>query len=360
MKLLNLLLCLLMGATACLAQSISVVDSCDNSVISGASVFGNSGVILGMTDADGRFDGVSGKDFPLTVRCLGYESAVCDAGCETLRMSPVSFRLNDVVVTPLDRPVMHVLCYIREYSGCANATDTVQLYSEHMADYFITGEKVKKFKPQTKPRILNSRLYARMKTRDGRDSVFRPGYRDDSISWVDLLELPSVKVEESDAIRAGAASDVEQGKYWVKTRSRKSENMFVQDIDFLADSKEHSMSPAIFKLLGFTIDFHELRTSWAYRSNNTGVYTAQDLIYGTMATRVCGRGKWIRKAFNSDTPVDINGLFEVYPVDIEFLTVEEAKTMMRDDNATARMQPSPDALPLPAATQRLVELIDGK
>ncbi|WP_289685003.1 hypothetical protein [Paramuribaculum intestinale] len=360
MKVIISVICFLYAVCGAYSQTLTVVDSIDDSPVAGASVFGRGGVIIGTTGADGSLNGVSDADYPLTFRCLGYRSAVDTVGESIIRMIPESFELGEVVVTPLDRPVMHVLCYIREYSGTANATDTVQLYSEHMADYFIATTKIRKFKSQTKPRILNSRLYARMKTRDGSDSIFRPDYRDDMISWIDLVELPALKVEESEAIRSGAATDMEQGKYWVRARSRKTPGMFAQSTDYLADSKNHRMSPAIFKLLGFTIDFNRLDMSWAWRPNGHGVYTVQDLIYGTMSMEVRGRGKWIKKAFNSDTDVDINGLFEIYPVDIEYLTVEEAKTLMRDDMATAPMRRSPDALPLPAATQRLVDIVDGK
>lgn len=348
-----------MVAVGAFARGISVVDADDGEAVSGASVFGRGGIILGMTDADGRIDGLSDEDFPVTVKCLGYETALGSADLTELRLTPVSYELHEVEVTPADRPIMRLVCYIREYSGSANATDTVQLYSEHMADFFIPVAEVKKFKAQTRPRILNSRLYARSCKRDGRDSVYRPGYRDDTVSWIDMLELPVADVKESDAIRAGAGSDIRQGKYWIKQRSRKTDNIYTFTIDYLADNKDHRMSPALFKLLGFTLDFNELNTSWAYRPNKEGIYTPRDLVYGTMTMAVCGRGKWIKKAFNSDTPVDINGLFEIYPVESEYLTVDEAKALMRDDTATMPMRQSPDVLPLPAATQRLVELVDA-
>ena len=360
MKNFGLLVCFVMVAVGAFARGISVVDDGDGVAVAGASVFGRGGIILGMTDADGHLDGLSDEDFPVTVKCLGYETALASADQTELRLSPVSYELHEVEVTPADRPVMRLVCYIREYSGAATATDTVQLYSEHMADFFIPVAKVKKFKAQTRPRVLNSRLYARSRTRDGRDSVYRPGTREDAMSWVDMLELPVADVKESDALRAGAGSDIRQGKYWIKQRSRKTDNMYAFTVDYLADKKDHRMSPALFKLLGFTLDFNELNTSWAYRPNKEGIYTPRDLVYGTVTMSVRGRGKWVKKAFNSDTPVDINELFEIYPVETEYLTVEEAKALMRDDTAGMPMRQSPDVLPLPAATQRLVDALDSK
>ena len=45
-------------------------------------------------------------------------------------------------------------------------------------------------------------------------------------------------------------------------------------------------------------------------------------------------------------------------MDIWYL--EEAKALMRDDTAGMPMRQSPDVLPLPAATQRLVDALDSK
>jgi len=358
MKLFNLLLCLLVVVPCLLAHDVVVVDDEDGSRIVAASGFSNAGIIVGMTDADGRLSGISDSNYPLTVRCLGYEDGICTSDIDTVRLVPVAIELDDVVVTPADRPVMRVLCYIREYSGCANANDTVQLFAEHMADYFLTMHKVKKFKAHNSPRVLGSRLYARSRKHDGRDSIYRPEYSDDTVSWINLLTLPDMKVEESDVVKAGAKTDTVQGKYCVKIIDRKTDNIFVRSIDYLADSKNHTMSPMIFKLLGFTIDFNELYTSWAYRPGESGVYTMADLLYGTMSTKVLGRGKWIKKAFNSDTPVEINGLFEIYPVDVEYLTVEDAKESLANPPA-AKLIRSKIALPLPEATRNLVDAVDA-
>ena len=359
MKRLYFLLCALIAIPAVFASDIVVVDAEDANPVVAASVFSKSGVIFGMTDSDGRLTGLSENDYPIVVRCLGYSDAECNAQTDTVRLCTSAIELAGLVVTPADRPVTRVLCYIREYSGVANAKDTVQIFSEHMADYYIATQKVKKFKSHKTPRVLGSLQYARRKSSDGRDSIYRPDYRGDDVSWLDLLTLPDNRVEESEAVRMGARTDTVNGKYCVKKIVRKTDNMYVESIDYLADTKDHKLSPMMFKLLGFTMDFNDLYTSWAYMPNDGGKYSITDLIYGTMSTRVLGRGKWIKRAFNSDTPVEINGLFEVYPVEIEHLTVEEAREQL-DNPPAVQMRRSPNALPLPAATQRLVEAFNAQ
>ena len=51
-------------------------------------------------------------------------------------MTPDTFELQEVVVDPVDKPVLKLRCYIREYTTGTYGNDTIQLFGEYMADYF--------------------------------------------------------------------------------------------------------------------------------------------------------------------------------------------------------------------------------
>lgn len=345
-------------AVASKAESrLSVVDGEDSSPLAGATVFARSGVIIGMTDGKGEIIVPSANDYPLTVKCLGYEPAVCPTGISEARMSPSLFSLHEVTVTPVDRPVVRVICYIREYVSGATGTDTLTCFNEHMGDFFLPlRKKVKGFKAKPSPRFISSRLRSRMSDRNGLDSVFVPAYRDDSFSWEMVVGMPYGNVSESETIRAGARCDSVQGKHGLKRILRKSgASTYSIQTDYLADSKDHRLSPFIFKLLGMSIDFNELQGSWVYKANDKGVYTPADIVSGTFSLSVVGRGKWIKKAFKSDTPVQMYSFYEIYPVEAEYLTVDEAKALIKDDTLRMKITPSPNARPLEPGIQRIVD-----
>lgn len=347
----------LMMASMSANTPLRVVDNEDSSPVAHATVFGKSGVIIGMTDENGVVDIPIGDDFPVTVKCLGYEAAACGKSEKEVRLKHALFSLGEVVVTPVARPVVRLLCYVREYVSGATATDTMMCYNEHMADFFLAAEnKIKGFKAQPSPRFLCSRLYSRIKNASGVDSIFIPAYRDDIFCWENMVEIPSGCVSETEKIRSGAKLDSIPGKHGIKHRLRKNDlSTYVMHTDYLADSKSHRISPFIFKLLGLSIDFNELQGSWAYRCNDKGVYTPADIVSGTFSLSVTAKGKWIRKALKSPTPVGMYSFYEIYPVEVEYLTVEEAKDLLYDNPPRVSMAISPHAGPLDPAVRSMVD-----
>lgn len=335
---------------------ITVVDKEDSSPLAYATVFANSGVIIGLTDDDGKIEVQSANDFPVIIKCLGYEPFICYSNETCAEMAHSTYSLKEVTVTPVDRPVVRVICYIREYVSGATGTDTVMNYNEHMGDFFLPlRKKVKGFKAKSSPRFLTSNLYSRMSNSDGLDSIFVPEYRDDSFCWEMMVNMPS-GVPETDKIKSGAKTDSIPGKHGIKHIFRKNDSsLYSIQTDYLADSKNHKISPFIFKLLGFSIDFDELQGSWVYKANNKGRYTPADIVSGTFSLSVLGRGKWIKKAFNSDTPIQMYSFYEIYPTDIEYLTVQEAKDLINNAPTEVKMTVSPNARVLDPAIQRMVD-----
>lgn len=349
----------LIAMTAIAADKIYVRDAEDSSPLPGVSVFSSSGLILGATDIDGAIDSYSATDYPLTLKCMGYKPALCQHGQSEVSLVPESVELSAVTVTPADRPVVRVVCYVREYSSGGTSSDTVQMFAEHVGDLYYTTGKVKKFKAPGSFRPLVSRLYERHTDSHGLDSVAAPEFRDDMISWIDLVELPPHPIKESDVIAAGAATDTIQGKYGIKTLVRKTPSTYSMMEDALSDSKSHSMSPFLFKLLGMTIDITELQQTWAFKANDRGLYNPSDLKYGSLTMALTGKGKWIKKAFKSTTPVDMRAYFEIYPLRVEYLTAEEAREQVKGNPPAERFERSEAATPLPKATQDLVDRVNA-
>lgn len=335
---------------------IRVLDEEDGTPLAASTVFSKSGVIIGITDNDGFITVTNDRDFPITVRCVGYQPFTATKGMEEIKLSPASFTLNEIIATPVDRPIYRVVCYIREYLSGATGTDTLMCFNEHMADFFILRrDKVKGFKAHTHPRFLTSKLYTRKTDSSGLDSIYSPKHRDESISWESFLTYPTWILPETDPIKNGARIDSVPGKYGVKQLLRKnSDSSFYTQIDYLADTKDHKLSPFIFKLLGMTVDLTELKDSWAFQPSDKGYYTPADIVSGIFSISVLGKGKWIKKAFKSDSPVLMNNVYEIYPIEFEPLTVEEAKAYLKEKPKT-KMTVSQNATPLSPAIQKLID-----
>lgn len=340
------------------ADKIRVADADDRMPLQGATVFSRGGTILGITDNNGEIEISSAKDYPLQISCMGYNPMIADNSISTVLMSPAIYQLKELVVTPTERPVERVICYMREYLTGVAGKDTVIYYNEHIADYFLTSGNVKGFKQRATPRILSSRLHAKISNEEVNDSIFTPKYRDDTLAWEVFAWLPSGSNNASEILKGESTAKIE-GKYSTREWLKDTPLTMTVKKDNLADTKEHSISPVIFKLIGFTVDFNELMSTWVYAHNDSGIYTINDLISGNMSCKVLGRGKWIKKAFNTSEPVEMKANYEVYPLEIQHLTVEEAKDLLKNA-PSPEIITSPNATPLPPEIQRIVTIAGSK
>ncbi len=70
-----------------------------------------------------------------------------------------------------------------------------------------------------------------------------------------------------------------------------------------------------------------------------------------------GRGKWLKKAFGTSYPIEMDNYIELYPVDIQHLTVSEYKE--RKDEFDRIPFQLPEAVqPLSPSIKTLVDRID--
>lgn len=345
---------------AMIAGRVIVVDGSDGSPVIGATVFSSSGLILGATDADGNTPDVNEGSYPLTIHSLGYKEGIAATPGDTLMMDAAAYDLPPVTVMPGERPITRVVCYVREYSTGATDRDTLKMYSEYMVEsYHIDeGTKVKGYhKYDFVPKTRTERRFAHYTGADGRDSVATPE-DDEYISFMNfLVSLPVDVFEEPDTIKNGALTDTVQGRYSPGIFYKKTPEFFVTSLDMLSNYKNHVYSPNVYKFFGLTIDIREMNLSFAYKANPSGKYNIHDFLYEISSANILGRGKWIKKAFKTKNPVEIDSNVEVYPVEINYLTVDEYKEQRKEHNKLEFRIPD-NALPVLPSVQRLIDRIN--
>ena len=141
-----------------------VVDAVSQLPVAAASIFDAAGNMVGFTWSDGLFSEVPESAYPVTLRCIGYEQLVIERPEDkTWEMTPMAYELEEVVIVPVKRNVLKQTFYVREYFSMSNATDTVTIFMEHMADRFVPTSKDAKFGGNSSLRILDTHHYSRYK-----------------------------------------------------------------------------------------------------------------------------------------------------------------------------------------------------
>lgn len=344
-------------------RNVTLADRQDRTPIAGASVISNTGLIIGTTNSNGQIT-VRNQDYPLSLRSLGYEALTySDSSSDTIFMSPATYILNEVVVTPADRPITRVVTFAREYCTGATATDTMQYYCEYMLEYYFADGKVKGYsKSHQSPNRLAAKRYGRISRADGTDSIMRPNSSDDitTLSFAtNLAFVPYDKKELTDAMMEGALTDTIAGKYFPKYTYRLNNGNFIIDFDALADHENHTFSPLMFKLLGLTMDMYRGNWTLIYRQNESGKHGIEDFIYNTANIHFLGKGKLLKKVIGIKDEIHIDCFLEQYPVEIEHLTPEEYLEQKKTYNQHREPFQIPQNLqPLPPSIQNLLNRIE--
>lgn len=339
-----------------------VWDKSESSPVIGASVISSKGIILGTTDADGAIS-IDIRDYPLSLRSMGFEPLTVSHPADTIVMTPASYQLGEVVVTPEGRPITRILTYAREYCTSASPSDTLQLYSEGMFEYFLCEGKVKGYKKSdAKAKLRALRRFGRMANSAGLDSIMRPDGSGE-VTYLTFLtagvSLPEEETAEAPAMAAGETADTIRGKYYPKLIYRKSDNLFTVERDALADEKDHKMSPWFFKLLGLTMDIENATIKTAYNVSASGKYGLQDYVYSTCNLHILSKGKLMKKLLRTNGNINVDSYIEQYPVEIEYLTVDEYKELRKaEDDETLPITVPCFAQPLASPIQSLVDRIE--
>lgn len=350
------LLAVLLFSVASVSAQVRVVDATTNAPVSAASVFDVSGNMVGFTWSDGVLSDIPVSAYPITVRCMGYEQITIErAEDKAWPMNPIAYELEEVVIVPVERNVLKQLFYVREYFSMASKKDTLNFFKEHMADRFVPTSKDAKFRGDSSLRILTSRSYIRAQI-SGKDSII-----DDFQSDVSMLSIYEFEDEEVEAPESFLSSTntskiyEEPGKSGPISIFKQNAQTFSFSNDVLAAKKNHTWSPWPLKLLGYTLEFNQFFFSQTYRVNDKGVYLPKDLLEASFVMEADGRGKQFRKILKSDEPIVIRCMIELYVVNNDYLSKDEAKDESKQKPTNIQFE-IPSTIPaLNKATQEIVD-----
>ena len=348
-----LLFCILLYFCPVQAQE-RIIDTIDHSPISAASIFDTSGNMIGFTWSDGLFSEIPASAYPVTVRCMGYEQLVIERPeNKTWEMTPIAYELEEVVIVPVKRNILKQKFYVREYFSMSSETDTVTFFSEHMADRFIPTSKDAKFGGNTQLRLLESRQYGHYQL-FGQDSI-TTNPETMFPSMVTIFEPIDKEIAIPESFKKATKFHEVPGKSGMELIAKQNDQTFTISVDALADTKDHKISPWPLKLLGFTMEINQAYVTQAYRVNDKGIYQPKDLLEFSIVMQADGRGKYLRKALKSDKPVVIRCMVEMYIVDRDYFTKEEAKTAYKNKPTDVKFEIPSTVPPLNEATLRMVE-----
>lgn len=358
----KVLVSLLLLVTAAWAQArsvVTVIDSDDGAPVPGAVVVSAKGIIIGLTESDGTI-ATGENEFPLSIRSMGYQPVTVTSLTDTIVIHPASFNLNEVVVRPIDRPVMRVITYVREYTTGLTSKDTMLTYNEYMLEYFFVDGKVKGYKKSdATPRIRNIISYdyenvsgkIKYELSDDNDNAM-PEF------FMELMAAtPTGTITEPESMTQGAASDTIMGKHYPKYIWRRNGNLTTVQRDAVADKKNHSWKPWFLKLMGMTTDITSADWHHAFRTTDSGRYTIYDNIYSTANVACTLKGKMFKIVGGIDEDMDVNIYIEQYPVEITHYSVEEYRQMRENRSSRIPFQIPEHVLPMLPAAEELKERV---
>ncbi len=330
------------------AETITVVDAIDGTPISGATVFASSGMVLGYTDTDGNLNIESDSCFPLEVSSTGYSpEKVSEPG--TVAMQHLAYNLPELNVDAAARPVRRTICYVRQYVTTEVGADSAIFYNQMMMEFFDAPKKTKGFSKPSSPRILNQDFRCWEKdAAAGTDTVYSFDEREIWMEWDMFMKIPTDVPSKE-----GPELDVEQGEYTMRSLIRRTPTLLRQRIDYLADEKNHNFAPGLLKLMGLGIDMTRNEKSYIYDLTREGELTPEDLVGGKVDIEMAFTGRLFKKAMKNDSPVTIYISYEYYPVETEYLTVADAKAIMKDKDLTVPLRPGPLAPAPPESIRKL-------
>ena len=345
-----------------------VIDAVDSVAVVAATVFSDAGKLIGLTNEQGELPMAKNSDFPLTIRCIGYEAAeVATPQMATIFLTPQCFELGEAIITPAEPEVLQLTCYARSYQKVF--TDTCRLedtYAEHMVNIFVpvaTGKRAKKAKKAAdgRPRIIAERTWT-IRNVNGRDTLIKNEPNEPILITLGRLS------QETDTIPQRLLKSTEEqathsvkGKTGPKTVYSKTDDNLTVAHYHLAETKKGviSLPKAITFILGFDIDITQFYNTRSYNMNSTQAPTIKDLVSFATAIDATISGRLIRIAYDHKE-VKMSLHTEFYVVKTEYISAEAAKDRANLRLAAPKFEIPASAPKLDAATLELIRKVDGK
>lgn len=303
---------------------VVVIDSLSRMPLAGASVFNCRGHMVGVTDNDGKIPYVSPKEYPVSVRYLGYnERQALSVDIDTLFLQESALELPELTVETSRHRYLHMLAYVREYSTLTTYTDTVFLFREKSVDYMLPPVGKGRFRGWSTPRTLRSRSYYRFTDSSGLDSV--SSECEHHFSWSDRVGIPPVSRMPESIRGKEVAAAVLEGKYSPSETWTKDIDRVTVDVDVLALAAGRRWVPDMKAFLDGEMDFDRFRVRFSYGNVLGDSVAATDLTGFSFNIESYGRGRQMFMFGRGGEPYFVTTYAEVYFIDKEFITLKEAK-----------------------------------
>lgn len=328
-----------------------------------ASIIDRNGTIIALTGNDGTIPDLPTNAFPVTFSYMGYSPLEVHAVTNgNIGLTPKTFELSEVVISPGIRPLLHITGYMREYTSSFGSKDSLTIYKEAIVDFLIPIAKTKN-KGWQKPRILASNTYQRHTDAKGLDSVSN---NTDNIylmashlnvfpsSTSSMLNLPKKIANAS-----GVASETVYTKKNAKMDWQRNGDVIRLNHDGLTQFPNHIYTPNALKVIGATTDFTEVLTSYIFITNEgESAITPADLCQISLSLKMTGRGKAYKWAFDSQTPLDMRSYIEIYITDREYVSEEEGKKLKKNPPVVgSKIRAPKEATALHPGIQKIIKRV---
>lgn len=336
---------------------IKVVDATDKLPVAAASVFDATGNMIGMTTGDGSIPEITESKYPITIRCMGYESLTINTPQEkTLEMIPDVYELDELFVSTEKKDILKQTFYAREYFSMATSKDTITFFNEHLADRYLPLNSKAKLNVESNLRINSSNCYTHFQIEEQDSISFSTEPSALSLLTFFNMDDESIKVPKSFLNSEEMPKFYEEkGKSGSNLILKQNDKSFLYIEDILALKKNHSWTPLPLKLLGFTLVINQFYTKQTFIPNNTGKYHPVDLTEANYVMEALGTGKRFMKKLESTKPIKIFTMVEFYIIDRNYVSVEEAKNELKKKGDRVEIV-APDNVPeLNEATKKLIE-----
>lgn len=305
-------------------RDVIVADGATHEVLASASVFSANGSFLGVSNARGRLPFASERDFPLTVRYLGYkEVTVGEELPDTIFLHENPLDLSEVVVESKAQKALHIMAYVREYSTLSTYTDTIFLFREKTVDFMLPSNPKSKFRGWRQPRVLYSKSYYRFMNECGLDSV--SDACNQYFSWADWVGIsPEVPLPQTISDNE-MATDTVFGKYgptetWVRNGDR-----LKLSVDVLVDTTSRRWVPNLSVFFRNDLDYDMFKLQINYENIASKTVGPLDITAYSFNIESNGRGRNMFMFNKIDQPIYVTTYGEVYVLDKEFITIAEAR-----------------------------------
>lgn len=303
---------------------VSVADEVSGEPIEEALVYDKQGKLVGYTSKEGALPALAHSAYPLTVRCIGYETCVISTpSVRKVLMRRKNYELPEVVVNSKDKQVLHLLGYVREYSTLATYTDTVFLFREKTVDFMLPSKRVKHFKGWRSPRVLSSKSYYRFTGADGLDSV--SDNCNTHFSWSDWVDIPAGVHLNRKCKRPGTVVDTVPGHRSASQIWKRDSDKVSISINVLADTLNRQWVNRLKRYHMGVTDFYRMDLKYEFEDVDEDTILPEQLHKFAFQIESDGRGFRLPHLAGVEREAYVETKAEVYIIDKTYMSEADAR-----------------------------------